>query len=292
MYDAVFLYGLDTSENTKNDNLNRRTVKRKWKSVYDDDDDHIWYNKDSNFEESYDEWDDEEDEEVFVSQYAKRSSDRRKQSKERQYDEETNFREEYRDMQKDVAKWFTDYDTSQYDDDKVDSFEMDGNPIGLILDKLFNVDTKERRRLADAYDYNMGIKKKGTTLYDDEDDLLPVDSFSVSSKEEGIGDNVIDVDATPASENNDKDESMSTMELEVKKMKFEMSWKERAEQVDRIPPVGIAAWGPNGEITEAKDAREAAVLNAQQEIGEAGELVDRVMEKVEDSRESMILLQA
>merc|ERR1712127_1127879 len=73
--------------------------------------------------------------------------------------------------------------------------------------------------------------------------------------------------------------------------KLDLSWKEREDQVNQVPPRGIPAWGPNGEIEGGKDAREIAKLNAQEEISEAEELVTHFEERVEEARENVILLQ-
>jgi hypothetical protein len=57
-----------------------------------------------------------------------------------------------------------------------------------------------------------------------------------------------------------------------------LSWEERAEAMERIPPAGLEGWGPTGPLPNGLDARQQAALEAQQEIKDAEQMVAELRE--------------
>lgn len=333
-YDSFFWYGMDMSESTvpsdktifggtkgkfngldivtdrnnlvdemDGDQMRRRRPKPVKRTVdyedYEDYDDNDYgdVRKIDKYDSRYE---DDEEEDDYVPRYAKRSYSANKRSKKREPTRQgerssRSVRRDHMAVKKDISTWFTSEDDSKYDDDE--SYEQEGNPIGMFLDKVFNVDTEERKRLADAYDQRMGIKKKEkTTRYNDDGntpiaDYIPTTITRDDYDEYDDMDTVIDINATSTSETTIfETKKKSLTEPEIPEIK--MSWKERAGQVERIPPSGIAAWGPNGEVMDVEDAREAAALSAKAEIAAAEERVKELLEKMENAREKVTLLQA
>ena len=230
-------------------------------------------------------------------------------------EDEDELYDNHNSLQKDISSWFTSDDhDNNVDDNEIEFnrfFENDDNPIDLLLDKVFNIDTEERKRLAEAYDDRMGISPKKTTRkYQNDEITFPINENNIDITHENeldeldeliVNDSneVIDVNATTtfkSSKNSKSSDILFATELarisQKTKPKIQLTWKERAEQVDRIPPSGIAAWGPNGEVQDVKDAQEAAVLIAKEEIKESEDNTQLFIEKVEEVREQVILLQA
>lgn len=69
------------------------------------------------------------------------------------------------------------------------------------------------------------------------------------------------------------------------------SWEERAIEMDRVPPRGAVAWGPNGAIGSG-DPLEGAAMDALQDIKKSKRYLERKENEVEDAKEEVISLKA
>ncbi|KAL7449366.1 hypothetical protein ACHAWC_003898 [Mediolabrus comicus] len=68
------------------------------------------------------------------------------------------------------------------------------------------------------------------------------------------------------------------------------SWEERALEMDRVPPRGVAAWGPNGPVSD--DVQTMAAMDAMDEIKRAKKFLEKKEEMVEDAKEEVVALKA
>lgn len=68
------------------------------------------------------------------------------------------------------------------------------------------------------------------------------------------------------------------------------SWEERALEMDRVPPRGVAAWGPNGPVSD--DVQTMAAMDAMDEIKRAKNFLEKKEEMVEDAKEEVVALKA
>ena len=149
-------------------------------------------------------------------------------------------------------------------------------------------EVSRRRRSGYAYRYED----------DDDDDSPPVAEFapardSADVLDVGMGDsnadNVIDV---PAGIVIRRDGSASTRQTKKRRRK-RPSWEDReSEELDRIPPAGITAYGPEGDVMGGIDARTFAALKASEEIREAKRKVAKREERVVEAEERILMLKA
>jgi hypothetical protein len=100
---------------------------------------------------------------------------------------------------------------------------------------------------------------------------------------------IAEVDASPV-----EDDEAGTVEADATKepapasSDTEMSWEERALAVERVPPSGIPAWGPTGDL--GIDARTKAILDALEDIQLAKEVVSERTAAVEKAKEDVAIL--
>ena len=162
-----------------------------------------------------------------------------------------------------------------------------------ILESLLGVEEMDDRAI--EYDRRMGIgrarsstsrdryrsserkyRRKGYAYpYEDDDGTPPVIEFEVveeKSEDEldgdlGLDDNRVSPTRTP---------------------KRELSWEDRALAVERVPPAGIDAWGPGGDV--GMDARTKAIYDALEDIGQAKQRVEERQKKVEQASEQVSIL--
>jgi hypothetical protein len=97
-------------------------------------------------------------------------------------------------------------------------------------------------------------------------------------KEEEL--NVVDVDAVIEDENEEKEPGR----------KRELTIEERAAAFRRVPPSGVPAWGPSGEV--GVDARTKATLDALEEIREATRKLELKEEECIEAKEDIVVLKA
>jgi len=68
----------------------------------------------------------------------------------------------------------------------------------------------------------------------------------------------------------------------------ELTWEERALAIERVPPAGIRAWGPTGDL--GMDARTKAISDALEDICEAKLILADMEKRVEFAREDVSVL--
>jgi len=307
LYSTLFWYGMDMSSSTSpkdrtmfggtkgkfnalelvNDNYDDNYDDDDYDENYDDDDKKVnksmEYNNDHDdeYEDDYDDDYDYEYEYEYDDDYeSEYESDDEYDTPNRRQPPQS-VRQDYEIIKQDISTWFTPEDKSLQTSQK--NTDIKDHPVEMLLDKLFNVDTQERKRLANAYDVQMGIQSTPSTIPFDHQESDQEDDTSRSMEV----DSPIDVEPVVVS---DAPPSPTTETVEVLPT-FRMTWEERAEQVSRIPPTGMDAWGPQGLISN-KDAQESAMENAQEELKDAQDRIDYLRSRVESAHESFILLQA
>jgi len=212
------------------------------------------------------------------------------------------------------------------------------NPIGEFFgDILENIQEKlddggERQRLADEYDERIGIKRRrnrnmGTrndnyseSYYDndlegedDDDDQVRdvlaakyVKESSSSKTTTNNNNNNSNNGTNKTSENKTKTQTGTGPNLGWRKSEIDLSWQERADQYDRVPPSGVKAWGPMGEVRDAAtvtkdgivdvnqtpDAKEYAATMARKDLRELEQKVEEFKGLKVEAEEKLLLQQA
>jgi hypothetical protein len=123
-------------------------------------------------------------------------------------------------------------------------------------------------------------RRKGYAYrYRDDDGTPPVAEVEAVSDDEmasGEGAPKMDDPAAGASESPGNDSET------------DLSWEERALAVERVPPAGIPAWGPTGDL--GVDARTKAILDALEDIQLAKGRVSERKSAVEKAKENVSIL--
>jgi hypothetical protein len=235
------------------------------------------------------------------------SEDRRRAPRNRGYEDDDD--DDYEDtgdwVSSKVSSWF------QLDDEEEDDEEKEGSRRGRkkkrpdsspsspfkILDVFFGLNRDRLGEKAEIYDKQMGLRsdenwsratkekprrqrRKGYAYpYVDEDEAPPVADYGVVGDEEPSPDTTSD-DAAP--KRGDK------VEEKEPPPKRQLSWEERALAVERVPPAGIPAWGPTGDL--GMDVRTKAISDALEDIIGATREVTEKESKVEQAREDVAIL--
>mmetsp|Transcript_18555 Transcript_18555/g.40379 ORF Transcript_18555/g.40379 Transcript_18555/m.40379 type:complete len:900 (+) Transcript_18555:159-2858(+) len=145
--------------------------------------------------------------------------------------------------------------------------------------------------------------------YEEDDESPPVADLSPSGRRfEGSQGDIVDatIENTPSSRMNtdrgvidisaeDADARRSVTGTRTrqtkKRQRNSRSWEDReSEEMDRIPPSGVMAYGPQGDI--GMDARTFAALQASEEIREAKRKVEVREERVIDAEEEVLTMKA
>jgi hypothetical protein len=100
---------------------------------------------------------------------------------------------------------------------------------------------------------------------------------------------VIDVDATVQIDSSTTRQNKK-QSLENGRKQKEQSWEERAAAYERVPPKGILAWGPEGEIEGGIDARTYAAKKAMEEIFTARTSFEKKETVVSDAERELLQL--
>ena len=129
-------------------------------------------------------------------------------------------------------------------------------------------------------------RRKGYAYRITEEDLdttEPEDSGKdqKSIPELNINENVIDVEASTAVREEEE-------KKKVVKDKKRRSWKEREQAYEEIPPRGVQAWGPEGDV--GMDIFTYAVSEAKKEISSAEALLEKRSNLASDAETSLIEL--
>lgn len=203
-----------------------------------------------------------------------------------------------------VSGWFGP-DDSQDEYDQRDDYQLERLPrrrrkedssfsLTNVLDGIFQVNREQVDMNAAMYSRQMGLeqperskrrpdrqRRKGyaypyvadaderVPTTDDDEPALDLDAM-----------NVVDVDAVI-----EDDE-----EAEEPERKRERTIEQRAAAFERVPPSGIPAWGPSGEI--GVDARTKATLDALEDIREATRKVELKEEQSIEAKEDIVVLKA
>ena len=158
-------------------------------------------------------------------------------------------------------------------------------------------EASRRRRSGYAYRYE-----------NDEDDSPPVAEFAPSRD----SDDVLDIDTEDSFDGRISGKSANGDVIDIpaermivrrngnasarqtkKRRRKRPSWEDReSEELDRIPPAGITAYGPEGDVMGGIDARTFAALKASEEIREAKRKVARREERVVEAEERILMLKA
>jgi len=158
-------------------------------------------------------------------------------------------------------------------------------------------EVSRRRRAGYAYRYEEDeddsptVAEFAPSRYSD--DVLDADTEGSSgaiSSESANGD-VIDVPAEKMVVRRNGD--ASARQMKKKRRRKRPSWEDReSEELDRIPPAGITAYGPQGDVMGGIDARTYAALKVSEEIREAKRKVSAREERVIDAEERILMLKA
>ena len=248
-----------------------------------------------------------------------RSRDQRYQSESRSereprddgfFDEEDEPRRSSRSQPSIRGDWVADKVSGWFDADKSGEPEgvrakrrdrrRDQNPFSTgitgFLDEVFQVDRREMDDNAEAYNRQLGRsppkrENRGQSTqrrsragsgrarkYERKESDYDVDENNFSKAESDSHDVVVDVDA--------QIDEVKTKHPPRKTR----TWEERSIAYERVPPAGVPAWGPAGDL--GIDARIKATLDALEEIRAAKRKVDFKVEKLTDAKEDIIILKS
>lgn len=180
------------------------------------------------------------------------------------------------------------------------------NPFTGFLDDVFNVDRDKMDYKAEAYNRQLGRSPVGTYTWNqaaerrprstsdyqyryegsDERDSNYIEEFDSSedkfeNEESFPSDVVVDVDAE-VDEVTPKNQNYPPRKKRTR--------EERSLAYELVPPAGVAAWGPSGDL--GFDARTKATLDALDDIRNAKRKVDIKSEKVKVAKEDIIIIRA
>ena len=146
---------------------------------------------------------------------------------------------------------------------------------------------------ATAYDRVIGLGPMDDDEYimmDEDDEYMPFPSDDGRrhrrrgyayklDDEDFVDDEYIDIEPTYLSERES-----------IPPRRGRRSWEERALEMDRVPPRGVAAWGPNGPVSD--DVQTMAAMGAMDEIKRAKKFLEKKEDMVEDTKEEVVALKA
>lgn len=160
-------------------------------------------------------------------------------------------------------------------------------------------EVSRRRRAGYAYRYEEDdgsppvavVGPAGRSVEANRDDVVDA-TIEESSEQIDVATGVIDIPAEDVVGRRTSSQRTSARPRQFKKRQLKRrSWEEReSEEMDRIPPVGIMAYGPEGDI--GMDARTFAALQASEEIREAKRKVELREERVIDAEEKVLMMKA
>ena len=179
---------------------------------------------------------------------------------------------------------------------------------------FFRLDRNELKYRADMYNRQMGLgdnkmntpprvgrrrdqeRRKGYAYHyevdlSDYDTIVDADVVAVNEERETKAsrngdeiDGVINEDRAAATEATDDSEQQQQRQPAKK----ERSWEERALAMERIPPPGVPAWGPTGDLE--MDAREKIIYDALQDIQEAQNNLEKKKRREQQALDDITIL--
>lgn len=199
----------------------------------------------------------------------------------------------------------------QLDLDDEDWFDFDGNPITDFIDNLFNIDRDEMEMKADEYEGLIGRQPKRSRregrastgyssrkryndnasrdFWDDEQEEEQLVEDEVIVDQDYDIDNDMDYDDDMDANDSIDSESNENIENDVDRRKpRHMSMEERARRLERVPPDGIPAWGPTGDL--GLDIRTKMMMDAMDELRSVRSKVNVKEEKTQLIREDIAVL--
>jgi hypothetical protein len=190
-----------------------------------------------------------------------------------------------------VAKWFGDEDDQDEDVSETRrrrrQKKKDGWSAFNFVDAFLGIDRDELQNQAKDYETRMGIDRNSPSRRRRRDRPMPEEvkqptRYNPPDQDQGsfFDGDVIDTTANRV----DTPKASEEEEVSVK----ELSWEERALAIERVPPAGIPAWGPTGELEF--DARTKAVIDAFEDIATAKDRVEKRKKRVEECREELSIL--
>jgi hypothetical protein len=168
------------------------------------------------------------------------------------------------------------------------------------LETFLGLDQVEMDSRAAEYDRQMGIgrasRRRGSTPSEPSSYSDRRKNPQRPERRKGYAYPYEDDDGTPpvavveASAVNESDTSPTIERTEPSSISTdtEMSWEERALAVERVPPAGIPAWGPTGDL--GVDSRTKAILDALEDIHIAKARVNERRSAVEKAKEDVAIL--
>jgi len=259
----------------------------------------------------------EEDDDRLPSRPSRRRSSRGSQGRSRRSRQRT---QEDDWISSEVSGWFEpDEDRNERRSRRKKKDES--SPLSFLAEKMFGDDDDNLSFKAEMYEQQLGKRKKKSRRskrpssygYDDDDSTRRRrPGYAYRYVDDDPSSPVVDIESSNAQLPNSqsttpsspsvvdvtvedgtdtiKSDSTTNDEASSSNQSRKMTWTERAEAVERVPPSGIAAWGPSGDV--GMDARTKATLDALEEIREAKRKLELREEKVIVAQEDMIVVRA
>ncbi|GAX24406.1 hypothetical protein FisN_4Lh541 [Fistulifera solaris] len=189
-----------------------------------------------------------------------------------------------------VARWFSDEDDQDEDVRETRRRKRprkkDGWSAFNVVDAFLGIDRDELQSQAKDYEKRMGIDRNSPSRRRRRDRPIP-EEIKQSARYNPLDldeASVFDDDVIDTTANRVETPKGSEEEIPV----IELSWEERALAIERVPPDGIPAWGPTGELDF--DARTKAVMDALEDIATAKDRVENRKKRVDECREELSII--
>ena len=189
-----------------------------------------------------------------------------------------------------VSSWFEDDEMAVQDEDlrrrsSGRRQRSSSNPVVKFLDELLDVDREDMAVRANLYELNVGRRRP-----------MPRAKASRSRSgysfeyDKGDFDDLIDEDDSMVVDIEIEEETVASLKEEEQPLKSRMSWEERSRRLEQVPPAGVIAWGPSGDL--GIDARTKAMLDAMDDLREAREQLKATTERTNLARDEIVILRA
>jgi len=145
---------------------------------------------------------------------------------------------------------------------------------------------------AAAYDRAIGLGSMDEDDYimDEGDEYMTFPSDRRRRRRRGFAYKLDDEDFDDDDDYIDIEPTYSSERENMPPRRGRRSWEERALEMDRVPPRGVAAWGPNGPVSD--DVQTMAAMDAMDEIKRAKKFLEKKEDMVDDAKEEVVALKA